>query len=301
MSDTPHFDVYVGHASSIEARFYVRLRDKEQAVPLAGSVEGPFSEYAHTLPATFPLRNVGPTEAPLAEAIVPDPCFWTPDAPFTYRVSVGIAGQTATRHTLAGIRPLTADGPHLYWSRRRCVLRGLSLREAQIGSLDPWHRSGATLLVSSPSDELCGAASRFGVLLVAQLSSDPTLRQAEIARLQRWPAVGLCVIAADNDSVASWQELPPQVLRGEYFPPGRDVVPRTETQVVLCEDAHPESLVQRISDVSIPTIAVASSTFEPAEWPQPQAESWRSACDQLQRLLAPEADLAGYLIRTDVN
>jgi len=82
-------EIFPGEASDALARVYVRLpRPAGSEATLAGKVSGPYSESARTLPAEFPLRELDPGSMLLAEAIITEPCFWTLDAPFLYRVSV---------------------------------------------------------------------------------------------------------------------------------------------------------------------------------------------------------------------
>jgi beta-galactosidase/beta-glucuronidase len=79
------FTIDVGEVSDLEARVIVRFADEN--VQLSGCLRGPFCETAHTLPAEYPLvRLAGQNSA--AEAIVTDPCAWSPELPHLYRVEV---------------------------------------------------------------------------------------------------------------------------------------------------------------------------------------------------------------------
>src|SRR6516225_4867325 len=86
----PH--LFFGEANEAEARVYARL---PSAVPLdgyqlTGRLIGPECCFAKTLPATIPFVDRGPGNGLLTEAIVPDPCFWTPELPFLYRAIVEV-------------------------------------------------------------------------------------------------------------------------------------------------------------------------------------------------------------------
>src|SRR5258707_3368942 len=90
-----HTEIFFGDANHAEARIYARLAIDKRMLDcrLTGRVIGPACEYAHTLSATIPLvskrpANVDSQNAPalLAEAIVPDPCFWSTELPFLYEV-----------------------------------------------------------------------------------------------------------------------------------------------------------------------------------------------------------------------
>lgn len=55
---------------------------------LSGTVTGPRREGSRTLPATVRLASVSGRDVPTAEAVLPDPCFWSPELPFLYDVSL---------------------------------------------------------------------------------------------------------------------------------------------------------------------------------------------------------------------
>jgi hypothetical protein len=55
---------------------------------MRGTLRGPFCERARTLPAEILFRDLGPAQSGLAEAIVPDPCMWTPDLPHVYHADI---------------------------------------------------------------------------------------------------------------------------------------------------------------------------------------------------------------------
>lgn len=98
------FTIEVGEVSDLEARVIVQFADVD--VRLSGCLRGPFCEKAHTLPAEYPLvRLDGRLSA--AEAIVTDPCAWSPELPHLYRVEVeAIRGGAvvATYHGELGLR-----------------------------------------------------------------------------------------------------------------------------------------------------------------------------------------------------
>jgi beta-galactosidase/beta-glucuronidase len=98
------FTVDVGEVSDLEARVIVRYAEDD--VRLIGCLRGPFCEKAHTLPAEYPLvRRAGQESA--VEAIVTDPCSWSPELPHLYRVEVeAIRGDTVVSayHGELGLR-----------------------------------------------------------------------------------------------------------------------------------------------------------------------------------------------------
>src|SRR5689334_4497751 len=78
-------EITVGDVTDMEARVRARCSGGE-GITLRGALRGPFCEVAKTLPADFPLRDLGPQEPGVAEAIVTDPCMWTSEMPHLYRV-----------------------------------------------------------------------------------------------------------------------------------------------------------------------------------------------------------------------
>jgi beta-galactosidase/beta-glucuronidase len=89
---TPNdFEITIGEVSAMEARVQVRFhpaKENQERIILRGTLRGPYCETARTLPAEFPFRETKTTDAPTAEAVVPDPCLWSPDMPHMYHASV---------------------------------------------------------------------------------------------------------------------------------------------------------------------------------------------------------------------
>jgi hypothetical protein len=85
MSDT--FEIDVGDVTDMEAHVFARYRGDE-AVTLRGTVRGPYCENVRTLPADFEFHPLHLNDATLAEAVVIDPCLWSPEMPQLYRVDV---------------------------------------------------------------------------------------------------------------------------------------------------------------------------------------------------------------------
>jgi hypothetical protein len=79
------FEIEVGEVSDLEARVVVRFASMHEQ--LRGCLRGPYCERAHTLPADYPLIAVA-SAAGVYEAIVTDPCAWSPELPHLYRVEV---------------------------------------------------------------------------------------------------------------------------------------------------------------------------------------------------------------------
>src|SRR5690606_27230507 len=102
-----------------------------------------------------------------------------------------------------------------------------AVEEERVGDLAPWHETSTAVVVKRPSDMLCEAASRLGVLVVAELD-DPDL--AEIRRLGRWPAVGL--ISLPGGCQFNAKTVAHNMLLAERL---GDAQPAAWAHVVICE------------------------------------------------------------------
>ncbi len=78
-----------------------------EPVTLQGTLRGPFCKNTRTLPAEIKFRNLDLTQPGLAEALVPDPCIWSPELPHLYQADI-IARQGdnvfAEYHGMIGLR-----------------------------------------------------------------------------------------------------------------------------------------------------------------------------------------------------
>lgn len=81
-------EIVVGDVTDIEARVIARYRGADTGVELRGTLRGPFCENARTLTADLAFRPLEGGSGKQAEAIVPDPCMWTPDLPHLYQADV---------------------------------------------------------------------------------------------------------------------------------------------------------------------------------------------------------------------
>lgn len=88
-------EILVGDVTDMEARVYARYRktrgdgDAEiEPIKLRGTLRGPYCDTAHTLPAEFAFREAPDGPADMVEAVVTDPCMWSPDLPHLYHVDI---------------------------------------------------------------------------------------------------------------------------------------------------------------------------------------------------------------------
>jgi beta-galactosidase/beta-glucuronidase len=120
---TPHqqstdFEISLGEVSAMEARVQIRFHaqtEDQDRVTLRGTLRGPFCETARTLPAEFPFHKTTTIGPPAAEAVVPDPCLWSPDLPHLYHADVeALDGNLviADYHGQIGLRSTTPIRVH---------------------------------------------------------------------------------------------------------------------------------------------------------------------------------------------
>lgn len=292
-------EIFFGDANNAEARIYARL--PSDAAPagskLAGRVVGPQCAYASTLSATIRMNPKRPqTEAGadlLAEAIVPDPCFWSPELPFLYRVEVelrqGPELLASTAHAL-GIRPLGARGRKLLLEGKPWVIRGAEQSALPPAELSQWRAIDTALVVEAPSDELCAEASRLGAWLLARIDGDAVHLAAELHRLARWPCVAMIVVESGAELPEAAVRRARNVLLAQHFGPGAAISPAAWAEAIVCEDADPARLAERSAGATLPVVAQQAGRWHD------DLSAARRACDELQRALAGHGDFAGYLV-----
>jgi hypothetical protein len=299
MVDPSEFDkrleLFFGSTSPAVAYAYARLPGvaADSGLSLAGQLTGPTCAYAETLPARHTLFDRGPGASLVAEAVVPEPCFWTPAMPHLYDAQVELRRGTdvvgRARRTF-GFRTLGAAGPKLIYDAKRWVLRGVARQTVPTAGLADWHDASAAMFVTDPSDELCEQASRIGVLLVVETG---TLDPAALRRLSRWPAVGAVVLnASSGEQVLSERlaELGHNLLLAQRFGPGQPVSPAAWARLAIVEVGSVDQFAARLAGCPAAVVAL-----RPAGTCSSLSAA-RSAVDQLQRDLAGQGDWAGYIV-----
>ncbi len=307
-------EIFFGEASDTQCHVYARLRGPEagQGLQLSGSLTGPTCLYAQTLPARFAFKDRGPGASVLAEAIVPEPCFWTPEMPHLYQAEVQLLqdGRALARaERPLGIRRLGVHNRDLIYDGKRWVLRGLCREKLPPTELAAWNESDTTMVVRNPDDELCREASRVGVLIVARLKHNET---REIVRLSRWPAVAM--VALDDRASIDQAEVPRNLLLAQEFTGSAPLRPMPWAQVVLYDDIYnlrgfsekdtpkwmplvkhhepglSKKSVDQIANSQIPVIVTRIHSIPRSLSAISIGRAW---CDAIQSELASRSDLAG--------
>ena len=282
-------EVFFGEASDTVCHVYAQLpHGVGENLQLCGSLTGPYCEYAETLTANFTFSDRGPGKSLLAMAVVPEPCFWTPEMPQLYQAHLQLKqgdSVLAEAQRSFGLRTLGVQGRNFFYGGKRWVLRGVSSRELPLTDLAAWRDSDMVMLVNNPDASLASEASRIGVLLAAELDAAdaPTLR-----RLSQHAAIALVVLPANwekpTDVVAH------NLILAQRFSPDEPITPATWAQTLLCETDDPKALAAKVRDCPLPVIAVR------AAGKLAKIADARKQCDLLQRDLAGRGDFAGYLV-----
>lgn len=222
-----------------------------------GSVRGPFCRFSRTLPTTHQITD--------GDAVIVDPCYWTPSMPFRYEITLqvdGVDGITRDPTFLWGMRWCVPHKQDLRLNGKRFVVRAIQPKHLEF-DLSLLRELSCALMIDSPSDELCESASDLGVVII-----DSSTESANLVReMNRHASVHFACTTTSTRS---------DVLSASY-------------------DAHSNSHI---------IVATEGNEMESGDRPtfvQRQIASgditdMRRACDSLQRDLAKFGQFAGYVI-----
>jgi hypothetical protein len=299
-----HVEVFSGSADPAESRVYAvaalaeEFRHEPKQFQWSGHLIGPECEFAHTLSARIPFVHRPADESLLAEAIVPDPCFWTPELPFLYRAVLELWQSDESSVKIVrqiGIRRLGIRGRDLYFEGKRFVLRG-------IGGNSDWEspemaflrQTWTAAVVSWPTKQLCELASKCGILIVADLRTAETDSSRDAAEkvqtVARWPAVVMAIVDANRLPSIEIRGAVHNLLMGQYVTAAEHLSVAENAQIIFAEVDKPDDFARWAINCNRPVIAVRRLAQ------QVKIEAARDACDALQRDLALLGDFAGYVV-----
>ncbi|MCC7085967.1 MAG: hypothetical protein IT427_13270 [Pirellulales bacterium] len=296
-------DVFLGAASPAEARIYARLDlsadEAAMGCRIAGRVIGPECAFSQTLPARVPMLDRSEGNRLLLESAVPDPCFWTPELPFLYRMQIDLRrdGDTIDKHErFVGIRRFGVRDRSLYFEGKRFVLRAVRLKLgiSDYNSLFQEHaaflrETWTALVIPEPGEELCEIASRGGLLLLAQLSGTNSTAR-EIGRLAKWPAVAMAIVDGGSALPAQALQAARNLMFAEAVRAEASIRLADWAQIAVVEVGELSEMEKRTRGCNLPMVA-----YRPELEPR-KIEAARSGCDRLQRDLARYGDFAGYIV-----
>jgi hypothetical protein len=285
----PHADdwrVFHGEASPAEARVYVSLMLPDAAAPLtlSGVIHGPKSRYARTLPSSTRFKGTRRDAELLAEVILPDPCCWSPAAPYLYTAEVQLEsdGHVLWQDTrLFGIRRLGARGQKLYLDAQNWVLRGGFVSDTSDFSWEDWREHDLAAVVTNPTEAFCAEADQRGLLIVAALEADAAGFANQMRSYQRHPSVGMVLAPAQIQLPADARALAPNAL---FAAKVDEYEPVPDWADVVWRNAAPS--------ISEPSTSLPEVIARPGAERSPAVI--RAACDALQRDAVRLGDRAGY-------
>jgi hypothetical protein len=302
-------EVFFGASDPAQARIYAQLqlpdalRFDEAGLRLNGRLIGPECEFAHTLPARIPIIHRDASQMTLlAEAIVPDPCFWTPELPFLYRAEIQLQRGDellASWQRTVGIRRLGARGRFLFFEGKRFVLRGIfndgersNLETTLANQAEFFRQTWTALVVPNPNSRFCQFSARRGILLVADLrdtvANDATSLTTIIQQLAQAPAVGVAVLPNDPSVAAIRQHLR-NLLLAQFCSANESLAIAPWADLLFVEVSDLADFLQKTAHGNLPIVAVRRDHGSNS------VEQSRAACDRLQSDLAKFGDFAGYV------
>lgn len=263
-----------------------------ECIEMRGTLDGPYCTAARTLPTQFALRTgIDSTAHAFALAQVTDPCFWTPALPFLYRLDIEatLADHPMRIDAIVGLRRWECEGPNFKLERKRVVLRGIEIPHTALPRISDARAVASALVVRHPNTEICEAADREGVAIVADLRGAGTGLPDEL-RLYAWhPSVMIAIVEEVGDDYVR-HSLAPLLAK---VVGARDAAAPADSDrydLFAAEFAAGERPPAWLATCGKPVIAisrgVAYADFYEA----------RTACDRLQADLAPEFNLAGYFV-----
>jgi hypothetical protein len=236
---------------------------------IAGTIRGPFSDFAKTLTADFKLKLAGSQGS---EALITEPCYWTPQLPMGYELHVD--GEHSVRF---GLKRFYCTGRNFTLESKRIVLRGKVCDSPSEADLKLARQHETALIITDPSNKVCEVASRLGVPLLVRVTS-----VTEIERLAWFPAIYMVVITTSQRSSASSQVPFAEIVMA-------DKEPTSAGQAAIIELRPTERPPAWATTCDKPVIVIRKD-------PETDIKTARASCDQLQAELAPEFDLAGYFV-----
>lgn len=216
----PGLECILGRCDAVRAEVYFRATPPKAltAASLSGTLTGPESRRAITLPATARLTAVpaagtaaGPAGSLVARAIVTEPAFWTPEGPSLYRLDAGLEsdGRDLARwRRLLGLRRLGVRGRSLWLDGRRYVPRGLTA-DPETLDIAAFRGAAVAAVMADPSEEVLDRCDAEGLAVVARLvdrRGRPLADAAASAAVARWtwhPAVFVAALPEELPGAAA--------------------------------------------------------------------------------------------------
>jgi hypothetical protein len=237
--------------------------------------------------------GAGPTL--LARAEVPDPCFWSPDLPAIYDVTVNLLRGTeivATARREIGLRALGVRGRYLALEGKRWVFRGVSNYATAARLPREWHAHQAGYVGDHTNLDALAECSQWGALAMVFVPAGDNQTIAHIHALSHYPGVGIVATDAALPPDFNKSKIAPNLLLAQWLSPEHWSQPEPWADLLLVGADEPEYLTKARALSEVPIIA-ARFIVDDVVLDLPGA---RAACDVLQRDLASIGQFAGYVV-----
>jgi hypothetical protein len=293
--------LFFGEANEAEARVYALLSraDYPRGTGLTGELKGPICLYAKTIPAKFRFTDRSDDRSLLAEAIVPDPSFWTPQLPMLYGAIMEVQLPDGTKlrdreSRLLGLRRLGTIGKSIYLDQQRFVFRGISLPGMDPSDHAIARDTATAICVQSATQSTCGSASQHGVLLIADGTNwspgDTEQIRRQVATIARWPAVAIIILDDHIEFGNELRRLARNTLFAQSCTDAKSFVRCPWAQVVCWQiGLDDNNLEPPATDLPI-IVCYRGQTHA-------TILDGRASCDRIQAQLADVGDFAGYFVR----
>ncbi len=283
------YDVRLGRAAPTEAMLSVSSLYKDTTPSESAASYGPFCTFSYTLPYKIPLRRE--PDSPRWSVAVPDVCYWTPNLPFHYRLTLQLNdGRELT--TWVALKRFGVKGKTLSMDGERYVLRGFSTRGLELSATDDaaWQtlREQRAVLVMQELDPEIVMRAGWAGLPVIWDQRETRVTSEQLLAARGLPAVMGIIAAQDCLRDPNLLQAANELL---WIVEGHDEQELLEytderTQVTLLTKPSPRMTMPS----QIPLIISIPITGNP-----PLADR-RTFCDELQAQTAEVGSFAGYLL-----
>lgn len=303
-------DVFYGELTPARATVYARLEGLEstEGLSLSGFVRGPRCFHATTLQSSARLEDAGPGPSLLAKSLVIDPCYWSPETPNIYDVTVELRKGNdiiASEVRQIGFKPLGISGRFFTWEGKPWVMRGATNRTVNADKLRIWSdRSTSILFANPPTAKQLDHSALRGILawvLMPMFGRPATLKRA-MRDLSGCPSVAgfLMLTKTSSDQIPqSLLEATPNLLIGIALGSATKTPPSQRHRIFHHVRLEKDwGIDEGLTSLDSPLLAVREQGPNRADNEHPflSIERARAACDKLQADLAPYGQFAGYIV-----
>lgn len=284
------YDVRLGLAAPTEATLFVSPLRKDAASITSATLYGPFCKFSNTLPYKIPLR--AEANAARWSVTVPDVCYWTPNLPMHYRLTLQLENSRQLT-TWVALKRFGVKGNTLSMDGERYVLRGFSTRGLDLSASDDeaWkslREQRAVLVLEQLAEELVQLAGWSGLPILWDARGEQ-LTPEKLFAARAFPAVLGLMTTADQQEKPALDHAANELLwiiDSEFGTqmrlPDADSDERKQVAALVRPDGTWFDQSPLLVQLPLqPTMSLGER---------------RQECDKLQALTAERGPFAGYLL-----